>query len=83
MPYKHNDPYRHKFDSIKYRVSNWREYNQALRDRDNITIWFEEKSIRQWLRSINFGNQKVEASLACKALNIMTRLGMPKTVRIS
>ena len=32
MPYKHNEPYRHKFTAAKYRVTNWREYNQALRD---------------------------------------------------
>jgi len=42
MPYKHNDPYRHKFDPLKYRITNWREYNQALRGHGNITIWFEK-----------------------------------------
>ncbi len=35
------------------------------------------------MHGINLNNQKVEAKLACKALNIMTNLGMPDTVRVS
>lgn len=35
------------------------------------------------MHGINLDNQKVEAKLACKALNIMTTLGMPETVRVS
>ena len=26
MPYKHNEPRRHKIPTAKYKVSNWREY---------------------------------------------------------
>ena len=34
------------------------------------------------MRAIHFLHQKMEAKLACKALNIMTSLGMPETVRV-
>lgn len=48
MPYKYNDPYRHKFEPLRYRVTNWPEYNKALKQRGDITIWFDEKAIRKW-----------------------------------
>jgi Transposase DDE domain len=30
-------------------VTNWKEYNQALRDRGNITVWFTEAAIQEWV----------------------------------
>ena len=32
----------------KYRVANWPEYDKALRNRGDITIWFSEDAIRAW-----------------------------------
>jgi len=32
----------------KYRVINWAEYNDALRRRGDITIWFTVDAIEQW-----------------------------------
>lgn len=34
--------------SPKYRVTNWPEYNETLRRRSGITIWFTEDAIKQW-----------------------------------
>lgn len=48
MPYKHNESRRHKFSKPKYKVTNWTEYNDALRRRGDITIWFTEEAIEQW-----------------------------------
>ena len=53
MPYKYKDPYRHKFEAAKYKVTNWHEYNQALIERGNITIWFDEKAIKSWYAKSN------------------------------
>ena len=33
MPYKHNEPRRHKIPKARYRVENWREYEVAARPR--------------------------------------------------
>lgn len=73
MPYKYNDPYRHKFDPIKYRVTNWREYNQALKDRGNITIWFEEKSIHKWYANCTHkqGAQRIYSNNAIEVAGII------------
>ena len=49
MPHKHNDSRRHKFEKAKYRVTNWSEYNDALRRRGNITVWFTDEAIDAWV----------------------------------
>jgi hypothetical protein len=48
MPYKHCENRRHKFTKPKYKVTNWPEYNDALRRRGDLTIWFTEAAINQW-----------------------------------
>ena len=48
MPYKHHENRRHKFAKPKYKVTNWPEYNQALRRRGDITIWFTDEAITGW-----------------------------------
>ena len=32
----------------KYRIRNWREYNRSLIQRGSVTIWIEEKSLKNW-----------------------------------
>lgn len=32
----------------KYRIRNWREYNQSLVNRGSITFWFDEQAISKW-----------------------------------
>ena len=33
----------------KYKVLNWSEYNKALKNRGDLTIWFSEEGIEKWL----------------------------------
>ena len=49
MPNKHNDARRHKFEKAKYRVTNWSDYNDALRKRGDITVWFTDEAIDAWV----------------------------------
>ena len=49
MPNKHNDARRHKFKQAKYRVINWADYNDALRKRGDITLWFTDEAIDAWV----------------------------------
>lgn len=44
MPYKHNPSGRHKMKK-HYKVTNWLEYNEALRRRGDIEIWFIEEAL--------------------------------------
>jgi hypothetical protein len=33
----------------KYQIRNWKEYNRALVNRGSLTIWFDEKSVKNWI----------------------------------
>jgi transposase len=48
MPYKHNEPRRHKIPKAKYTVSNWREYDQALQQRGSLTVWVTPEALEAW-----------------------------------
>jgi hypothetical protein len=40
MPYKLRNPYHHKFDKTKFKILNWHDYNESLKSRSRINIWF-------------------------------------------
>lgn len=48
VPYKRSENRRYKFTKPRYKVTNWPEYNAALRRRGDITIWFTEAAINEW-----------------------------------
>ena len=48
MPYKYNEKNRHKIDKSRYKVTNWPEYNNALRKRGDFTVYFTEEAITEW-----------------------------------
>ncbi len=35
----------------RYKISNWSEYNNALRQRGNIEVWISQEAIDQWVES--------------------------------
>jgi len=84
MPNKHNDTYRHKFKKAKYKVKNWSNYNDALRKRGDITVWFTEEAIATWLpestgkrgRPQKYSNLAIET---CLFLRIVCSLPLRQT----
>ena len=48
MPHKANAACRHHIPRAKRRVTNWAEYNAALRQRGSLTVWFSEEAIAGW-----------------------------------
>jgi hypothetical protein len=44
----HKRANRHPTYKTAYRVTNWREYDQALRDRGDITLWISQDAINAW-----------------------------------
>lgn len=48
MPEPHKRPYRHPTYKTAYRVNNWREYEQSLRDRGDIPLWVSPEVISAW-----------------------------------
>jgi len=84
MPFKHNDKHRHKFPKAKYRVTNWSEYNEALRQRGDVTVWFNEELLTKWHAPspMRRGGQPVYSDLAidiCLTLRVVFRLPLRQT----
>ncbi len=48
MPYKLRNNCRHKFKKTIYKITNWREYNQALINRGSITLWLSPEIVKAW-----------------------------------
>src|SRR3954463_5452653 len=48
MPYKANEPRRHRIPRAHYRVSNWPEYDRALQQRGSLTVWVTPEALAAW-----------------------------------
>src|SRR3954451_18303701 len=48
MPYRFNEPHRHKIPRARYRVQNWPEYDRALQRRGGLTVWVTPEAIAAW-----------------------------------
>ena len=48
MPYKANEPRRHKIPKAWYKIENWAEYDAALRRRGSLTVWVTPEAIAAW-----------------------------------
>jgi Transposase DDE domain len=48
MPYKFNEPRRHKIPRARYRVQNWPEYDRALQQRGSLAVWVTPEAIAAW-----------------------------------
>ena len=48
LPFKANADRRHHIPRQRHRVTNWREYDAALRQRGSLTVWFTDEAIAGW-----------------------------------
>src|SRR5215204_4683590 len=48
MPFKANADRRHHIPKQRRRVTNWAEYDAALRQRGSLTVWFTNEAIAAW-----------------------------------
>ena len=48
MPFKANAAGRHHIPRQRHRVTNWSDYDAALRQRGSLTVWFTEAAIATW-----------------------------------
>ncbi len=85
MPYKHNHNRRHKFNKVRYKVRNWPEYDRALRNRGNLTVWFAEEAVAAW-QADNIdkkrGGQPIYSDIAIETgltLRSVYKLGLRQT----
>jgi hypothetical protein len=48
VPFKHHSKGRRHIPRQRHRVTNWRDYDTALRNRGSLTIWFTEEALAGW-----------------------------------
>jgi hypothetical protein len=48
VPFKANAARRHRTPRQRHRVTNWAEYDAALRRRGSLTVWFTEEVLAAW-----------------------------------
>lgn len=84
MPRKFSEGRRHKFGKQRYRVTNWSEYNEALRRRGDLTVWFDADAADLWAapRRKTRGGQSRYSDLAieiCLCLRVVFGLPLRQT----
>jgi IS5 family transposase len=48
VPFKHHAEHRHHIPKPRYRVTNWPEYDAALKRRGSLTVWFTDEAVQAW-----------------------------------
>lgn len=60
-----------------YKIKNWKEYNQALVNRGNLTVWVDEETLSEWTnaektgrkgRSNTYSDSAIESALTIRGL---------------
>src|SRR3954452_15048446 len=55
LPFKLNQDRRRHIPEQKRKVVNWREYDESLRQRGSLTVWFSDEVIEAWKASPRTG----------------------------
>ena len=73
MPHKYNQSRRHHIKPRKYKVTNWRDYNEALKQRGRLTIWFDERAIHKWYAKSNGKacGQRIDSNVAIETMALV------------
>jgi hypothetical protein len=48
VPFKAHAACRHRIPRQRHRVTNWAEYDAALRRRGSLTVWFTDEAVAAW-----------------------------------
>jgi hypothetical protein len=80
MAEPHTRPTRHPTYTTAYRVTNWRAYDESLRDRGDSTLWISQEAIDTWTppQISQRGAPPVDSDLAIEtALSLRWRFDLP------
>jgi hypothetical protein len=84
VPFKSNAARRHHIPKQRHRVTNWSEYDAALRQRGSLTVWFADEAIAAWRAEprTTRGGQPHYSALAIRTaltLRVVFRLALRQT----
>jgi hypothetical protein len=76
MPFKHNATCRHHIGEMKFKVTNWQEYEAGLRRRGSLTMWLTSEAIAMWIapRRTTRGGQPRYSDLAIETALTLSRV---------
>lgn len=82
MPNKHNTAVRHHIPKMKFKVSNWPEYEAGLRRQGSLTLWVTDEAVMSWSakRRTTPGGQPRFSDLAIET-SLMLRLAFHLPLR--
>ena len=82
MPNKHNIAGRHHIPKMKFKISNWSEYEAGLRRRGSLTLWVTDEAVLNWsaLRRTTPGGQALYSDLTIET-GMMLRLAFHLPLR--
>ncbi|CAA9246894.1 MAG: Mobile element protein [uncultured Craurococcus sp.] len=86
-PFEANADRRHRIPKQRHRVTNWAEYDAALRARGSLTVWFSEEAVAAWRAAprATQGRQPSFSALAIATtltLRAVFRLALRRTERL-
>ena len=58
MPYKHNASRRHRIPEMKFKVTNWPDYEGGLRRRGGLTLRLTPEALVGWQRTTRGGQAR-------------------------
>ena len=59
----------------QYRIRNWREYNEALKQRGSLTFWIDDEVLDGWLNTTQTGKRGASATYSDLAIATMSTMG--------
>jgi hypothetical protein len=79
MPHKYNADRRHHIPRPKRRVT--KEYNEALRQRGSLTVWFTDEAIAAWKAAPrttpggqpHYSDLAITTALTLRAVKLLSR----------
>ena len=82
MPNKHNEKRRHHIPKMKFKVTNWAEYDAGLRRRGSLTLWVTKEAMDSWRATprLTAGGQPYYSDLAIET-GLMLRLAFHLPLR--
>jgi hypothetical protein len=82
MPNKHNEKRRHHIPKMKFKVTNWAEYDAGLRRRGSLTLWVTDEAMANWRAAprLTAGGQPCYSDLAIET-GLMLRLAFHLPLR--
>src|SRR4051794_41806170 len=80
LPFKLNQDRCHHIPEQKRKVTNWRDYDESLRRRGSLTVWFSDEAVAAWEaeRRTSRGGQPAYSDLA-----ILTALTFKAVFRLA